>query len=81
MFWRLFNFLFGWHYVFYKDTATTRIFRVIILPNGEYFMRDTIGIYSDFLDSDGKFRGSNGTWNALTFDGKEVSKTLSGVEQ
>jgi len=66
--WRLFNKLFGWHYVEYKDSLTTFVARVMETPNNKLRMVTVYGIYDCFLEKEGK-TSTGRSWEPITWDG------------
>jgi hypothetical protein len=67
--WRLFNKLFGRHYVLYRDSATVAVHRVIRLKNNRLMMLCGFSIYTAILEDGGKFKNKGGIWEPLTWDG------------
>lgn len=67
--WKIFNKVFGWHYVEYRDTATVFVARVIKTPNGKLRMTCdwARNHYNAILAAEGKFEGRNGSWIPLTW--------------
>ena len=69
--WTIFNKLFGWHYVEYRDSVATFVARVYMTPSGSVRMKGGFcrGHYDANLISGGEFCGRGGRWTALTWDG------------
>lgn len=65
--WKIYHYLFGWHYALYRDSATQFIFRVKTLPNGQKFMNKYGGIYQAILNEDGTFKNDSATYEPLTW--------------
>ena len=82
MIWKLFNKLFGCHYVQYRDTVKTVVPRVAMTPNGEWRMACGFirGHYNDFLMPGGKFRSTSGSWLPLTFKAGGESEVMDSNE-
>ena len=70
--WRLLHRLFGWHYVYYRDSATGFVARVQEAPNGRLQMTPggTRSHYTAFMLPNGMFENNEGTgtWKPLTWD-------------
>ena len=68
--WRLFNKLFGWHYIWLEDVSEHKIIRVTELPDGrlmgKYLYRNV------FISVDGKITGGYlaSNWVPLTWEFK-----------
>lgn len=69
----LLNAIFGWHYIEYRDSATSFVGRVKRLPNGKLRLVTFIGVYDANLKHDGTFEGSFGRWTPLTWSQEGVS--------
>lgn len=68
--WRLFHYLFGWHYAEYRDTSNSFVFRIKRAPNGRVrLMSFWYEGYDAFLNLDGTFENTSGRWIALTWSG------------
>ena len=77
--WRIFNFLFGWQYVEYRDSCTTFVAKVIVCPNGRLRMVTLMRIYDALLNEDGTFEDTGGRWVALTWTKEALSQLEEGV--
>lgn len=71
---KLFNLLFGWDYILYRDSCRTCVYRVHLLPSGDLMIKCSYDVYTAVLNKDGTFKGTSGSWIALTWDmGKEIN--------
>ena len=80
--WRLFNSLFGWHYVWVVDCGTEGIYRVKKAPNG--YLVGCIVARNFWIDKDGLIQGGYriNDWRPLTWEQKNLKvKNPDGVRR
>ena len=67
--WLIFNKMFNWQYIEYRDSATSFTARIHKLPNGQIRMKGGYcrGHYDANLNDNGTFIGRGGVWIPLTF--------------
>ncbi len=67
--WIILNKLLGWHYIEYRDSATSFVAKVYKIPTGEWRMKGGWcgGHYDANLKMDGTFNGRGGSWIPLTW--------------
>ena len=73
--WRIFNKIFGWHYIEYRDKQLITVARVYKLPTGVWRMKGPSFIRGEYrysyydinLKLDGTFAYGNGRWIPLTW--------------
>ena len=66
--WRIFNWLFGWHYIEYRDDVSSFIARVKKNPNGTLRMVTFFKVYDANLNPNGTFvNDPGGSWIPLTW--------------
>lgn len=70
--WQIGHYLFGWHYIEYRDSCTSFVARIKRCPNGLYRLTTATGVYDTFLNPDGTFMKSSGSWIPLTFKPGEL---------
>jgi hypothetical protein len=73
--WKLWNWLFGWQYVWLKYSGEAKICRVTMQPNGE--LKGHITCWDFFIDLEtnkisGRQSDSIADWRALTWERKEA---------